>query len=175
MDGYMGEIKMFAGNYPPANWAFCQGQLLAISEYNALYAILGTQFGGDGRVNFNLPDLRSRVPVGSGQGLGLSYRAQGQYGGYERVALSANQLPSHSHTINCDMTSDSRSESADPENNLPAKNTSGKSYGANATGGHQMHTNTVNNTGNGDLIENMQPWMCLNFIICLVGQWPPRS
>ena len=175
MDGYMGEIKMFAGTYPPANWVFCQGQLLAVSEYGALYAILGVQFGGDGRSTFGVPDLRGRVPVGSGQGPGLSYRTQGIGGGYERIALSASQLPPHNHTMNCDMASTSRDESADPEGRIPAKNTSGLSYGPSFSGGHQMHADTINNAGDGDSVENMQPWMCMNFILCVNGLWPPRS
>lgn len=175
MDGYMAEVKMFGGNYPPASWAYCQGQVLAISSYQALYSIMGTTYGGDGQTTFQLPDLRGRVPIGSGTGPGLTTRAPGQMGGFERISLTVNNLPPHTHTVNCDMTSSGRKTSADPEANIPAKSSDGTNYGADFTGGHLMHANMVNNTGGGDPVTLMQPWICVNYIICLTGNYPPRS
>lgn len=104
MDGYIGEIKCFGGNYAPMNWMFCWGQILPIQQYSAVYALLGTQFGGDGRSNFALPDLRGRIPVTSGNVQGLTPRSQGQTGGYEGIALNINQVPLHNHTIQNTVT-----------------------------------------------------------------------
>ncbi|UGV39850.1 tail fiber protein [Methanococcoides orientis] len=97
---YIGEIRMFAGNYAPSGWAFCNGQVLAISEYTALYSIISTYYGGDGRTYFNLPDLRGRTPVHAGTGVGLSPVSLGQIGGQERVNLVVSQMPEHNHAIN---------------------------------------------------------------------------
>src|SRR5512135_2464461 len=94
---YVGEIRMFAGNFAPAGWMFCEGQLLAISEFETLFNLIGTTYGGDGQSTFALPDLRSRVPLHMGQGPGLSSYIIGQNGGAEEVTLTTNQIPSHNH------------------------------------------------------------------------------
>src|ERR1700761_4579341 len=99
-DPFLGQIMIFGGNFTPYGWAFCQGQLLNISQYSALYALLGTMYGGNGSTTFGLPDLRSRVAIGFGQGPGLSNYVQGQLGGMETVTLNINQMPSHNHTFN---------------------------------------------------------------------------
>ncbi len=99
MDGVIGEIRLFAGNFAPRNWAFCNGSLIAISQNQALYSVIGTIYGGDGRTNFGLPDLRGRVPLAPGQGPGLSSYQQGQTGGVESQALNVTQMPPHSHPI----------------------------------------------------------------------------
>ncbi len=106
MEGYLGEIKCFGGNYAPLNWMFCLGQLLPIRGYTPLFALLGNQFGGDGRVNFALPDLSGRIPVCSGTVQGLTPKVQGQTGGYEGIALNINQVPVHNHTIQNTVTVD---------------------------------------------------------------------
>ncbi len=97
-DGFLGEVRMFAGNYPPRNWAFCDGQLLSIAYNQNLYSIIGTNYGGDGRTSFALPDLRGRAPISAGTGTGLSSYNIGQIGGAETVTLSENQLPQHTHS-----------------------------------------------------------------------------
>jgi len=175
MEGFIGELKMFAGTYAPMNWALCHGQLLPINNYTTLFSILGTQFGGDGRTNFALPDLRGRVPIGTGTGPGLTPRIQGQRGGYERVQLNVSDLPPHNHTVACDMKTPSRSLSAASENNVPAQTTQGEGFGSDLTGGTHMNQGMIANTGGGQVHENMQPWAGLNYIICLDGQYPPRS
>ena len=175
MEGYLGEVKMFAGTYAPMNWAFCQGQLLDIANYQSLYAVLGIQFGGDGRTNFALPDLRGRVPVGSGSGPGRTPRVQGQYGGYETVHLTADSLPAHNHAVACDMKTATRSLSAVSENNVPAQITQGEGFGSDLSGGTYMNQEMITNTGNGNSHENMQPWEAMNYIICVQGIFPPRS
>ena len=98
---FLGEIKLFTGNFEPNGWGFCDGRLLSIAQNTALFALLGTTYGGDGVVTFALPDMRSRVPVGAGNGPGLTPRIQGEIGGQEGVQLTVNQLPSHGHTALC--------------------------------------------------------------------------
>lgn len=98
MEGTIGEIKMFAGNFAPRTWAFCEGQLMSIAENNALYAIIGTIYGGDGRTTMQLPDLRGRAPIGVGQGPGLPYYRQAQMGGAPQHTMSINEMPNHTHT-----------------------------------------------------------------------------
>ena len=106
MDPFLGQVILFAGNYPPRGWAFCHGQLLPISDNNALFSLLGTIYGGDGRTDFALPDLRGRAPIGVGQGPGLRRFVEGSKGGAEQVTLTTNNLPSHTHTATAstDMT-----------------------------------------------------------------------
>ena len=175
MDGYLGEVKMFAGNYPPANWMYCQGQILPVQQYAALFSIMGNVYGGDGINNFGLPDLRGRVPLGSGIGIGLSNRIPGMASGYERVTLQQEQMPEHSHEVLCDTTSGDRDLSADPKDKYPAKLTQGKGYGTNMTGSPKMDANMISPKGDGLPHENMQPWLCINYIICVIGNYPPRS
>ncbi|MBU1099352.1 MAG: tail fiber protein [Bacteroidetes bacterium] len=173
----MAEVKMFGGNYPPKNWVYCQGQALSIQTNQALFSIMGTTFGGDGQTTFQLPDLRGRVAIGTGTGPGLTARVAGQMGGYERINLTINNIPPHNHTVNCDMTSTGRDASSEPEGKLPGKitGTNVTSYGSNLTGGHLMHANMVNPTGGNDPVTLMQPWTCINYIICITGTYPPRS
>jgi len=175
MDGYLGEIKMFAGTYAPAGWEYCWGQILEITQYQSLYAILGIQFGGNGTSTFGLPDLRGRVPVGAGTGPGLTPRIPGQMGGAERITLVTQELPQHTHYVLCDITSGDRDLSADPQGKLPAKLSGSKGYGTNVTGNPKMNVNMITENGNGQSHENMPPWQCLNYIICVEGNWPPRS
>jgi microcystin-dependent protein len=175
MDGYLGEIKMFAGTYAPAGWEYCWGQILEIAQYQSLYALLGVQFGGNGTSTFGLPDLRGRVPVGAGTGPGLTPRIPGQMGGAERITLVTQELPQHTHYVQCDVTSGDRDLSADPQGKLPAKLSGSKGYGTNVTGNPKMHVNMITENGNGQSHENMPPWQCLNYIICVEGNWPPRS
>ena len=173
MDGFIGEVKYFAGPYPPENWAFCEGQSLPITENPALYSIIGIQFGGDGKNTFNLPDLRGRIALGTGQSPGTSYRHQGETGGYEQVQLNPLTVPAHSHTVKCDTASSTRKLKSSPRDNLFATKTN-TGYGSNPTGNPAMKADMVNDEGQSHPHENMPPWTCLHYIICLYGEYPIR-
>src|SRR5260370_35617572 len=175
---YVGEIRMFAGNFAPAGWMFCAGQLLPISEYETLFQLIGTTYGGDGQSTFGLPNLQGRVPVHMGQGGGLSDYAIGQAGGVESVTLSTQQIPSHTHAA---MVSSSPATSGSPGSNILANEAIGLgqancfSYGA--FGGTQsaLATATIGSTGGSQPHENRQPLPGLNFIISLFGVFPSQS
>lgn len=177
MDGYIGEMKMFVGTFAPMYWEFCWGQQLPISTYNSLYAIIGTQFGGDGITYFNLPDLRGRAPIGAGSGAsGITPRIQGQKGGAESVTLTIADMPNHTHTVKCDTNSTGSALKNTPINALPAKSsTTTNMYGADETGNPVMKTDMINATGGSQDHDNMPPWGCINYIICTQGIWPPQQ
>lgn len=167
----IGEIAMFAGNFAPVNWHFCDGSLLAISQYQALYSVLGTMYGGDGSSTFALPDLRGRVPISMGQAPGLSYYPIGERGGAESIALTTSEMPSHSHSLEA---SSSSGTSATPVGNYPAVNQEGiQQYGS--SGGGTMSTGAIADSGGGASHENRQPFLTINFIIALNGLYPTRS
>lgn len=174
MEGYIGEVKMFAGTFAPVNWAFCMGQLIAISDYTSLYSILGTQYGGDGRVTFGLPDLRGRVPVGTGTGPGVTPRPQGQKGGQERVTLTQSNIPPHQHPM---RASTSLGNTGTPSSGTTLaridRHQEPNIYTTDSSNVNLQQTG--DNTGGGQSVENMQPWLALNYIICLNGLYPPRS
>ena len=170
---FLAEITMFAGNFAPRGWAYCDGQLLPINNYQALYSLLGTTYGGDGRTTFGLPDLRGRAGMHWGDGAGLSSRSLGEKVGQENVTLSIAQIPSHNHNINCLST----------EGNLGAPN--GAHFAAstvasgdspyNATADATMNSLMVANTGGSQQHTNMQPFQCVHYIIALQGIFPSRS
>lgn len=169
-DPFIGEITMFGGNFAPRSWAFCDGQILAIAQNVALFSLLGTTYGGDGRTTFGLPDLRGRIPVHVGNGPGLSGRSWGQRGGQENVTLATQQLPSHQHT---QRGTDSDATSADPTDGLAAK---AQNVTYNSTGSPvDMNAASSQGAGGGQPHTNMQPYLCVNFIIALVGIFPPRN
>lgn len=174
MDEYMGIIKLFAGNYAPRGWEFCNGQILQISQYQALFSILGTVYGGDGRTTFALPDLRGRVPAHCGQGAGLQLISQGQRLGTNTNTLTLVQLPSHTHSLNANAGASGRSLSISPANNYPAQNQDGSGNYA-TTCDVQMNPQAIGNTGGNIPVNNMQPSLGLNYIICMDGIYPPRS
>ena len=128
MDPILGELRLFGFGFAPSGWAKCQGQLIPISSSTALYSLLGTTYGGDGRTNFALPDLRGRLPLGSGQGPGLSDYTQGQVGGQEEVTLQAGELPAHNHAV----AASSGATGKNPSNAFPAVTPDGVSYGTSA-------------------------------------------
>lgn len=170
---------MFGGNFAPRGWAFCDGQLLPIANYNALFSILGTTYGGDGRTTFGLPDLRGRVAMHPGSGPGLTQRRLGEKAGQESVSLSTNQMPAHSHIANMKVA-DSNGSLDKATNNAFGKNTGGSEniYApASYTTGKMMADGTVttNNTGSSQGHNNMQPYQCVNYIIALEGTYPSRS
>lgn len=198
MDGYIGQIIMFAGNFAPTNWLFCNGQTLAINQYQALYSIIGNIYGGNGATTFNLPDLRGRVPlhVGQSNAPGATNHALAQSTGAETAALSIAQLPSHNHsltgttatiTLPAQASSSNPADQTNPNGNIPAvTQASGKaanSYttpaNANGTlsGGGSVPVSLSGNTsptGNGTPVSLMQPSLCVNFIICTQGIYPDR-
>ena len=171
---FIGEIRMFAGNFAPRGWAFCAGQLVAISSNEALFSILGTTYGGDGRTTFGLPDLRGRVPVHAGTGPGLPGRTLGQRFGQERVGLTANELPSHSH----DLPVQSGSATTDnPSGAVIAGHPSDDNY---ATAGPDTNMAAASigppvPAAGGQPHDNIQPSQSIYFIIALVGVYPSRS
>jgi microcystin-dependent protein len=170
---YLGEIKMFAGNFAPTGWAMCNGQTLSISANAALFALLGTTYGGNGTTTFQLPDMRSRVPIHQGQGNGLSPYVEGQVGGVENVTLTTSNLPSHTHPINC---VGSGGNQANPTGAYPAIESTGTSldYSTAAPTG-QMSSNSTVSVGNNIPITNIQPYLTVNFIIALQGIFPARN
>ncbi|MCG8476549.1 MAG: tail fiber protein [Cytophagales bacterium] len=197
MEGTIGEVRLFGGDFAPRAWAFCNGELLSISSNQALFSIVGTTYGGDGRTTFGLPDLRGRVAVHEGTGPGLSEKKLGERSGNETVTLGFIQIPPHTHTgrveslsaVTSVVSMDDDGNSSDPKNNFPAITESGYMYG-----------DAVNPSGKkmaGDLVSldkektvsaestisgadpkphnNMQPFLTLRYIICLQGKYPDRN
>lgn len=168
---FVGEIRMFAGNFPPRGWAFCDGQLLAVSQNDALFSLFGTIYGGDGRTTFGLPDLRGRVPVHAGHGPGLSERRLGSKAGAEQVTLTTNQLPNHTHSSKVSPNYGSRSN---PEESVLAKNIKEVGYSSEPPDG-SMNSSSITNVGGSQSHTNLMPFLCVNFIVSLIGIYPSRS
>ncbi len=173
MEGYIGEIRLFAGNFAPRNWAVCAGQLLAIASNTALFSILGTTYGGDGRTTFALPDIRSRVPVGPGRGPGLSDYRIGEKKGSEDVTLLVSEIPTHTHLFQA---------TNEPANQLTATNHIMGSEPAGATAFYvnenpstEMSPLAIANTGGSQPHENRQPFLAMYYIICQFGIFPSRG
>lgn len=171
---FIGEVQMFAGNFAPRNWAFCDGQLLSISQNQALFSILGTTYGGDGRTSFGLPDLRGRVVMHSGSGPGLSPYNLGQHGGVESVTLNQNQIPSHTHTdqVNGASPVGRGQNSKTPEGTYWAE---GASYATSSNTTMAANAVQIANAGGGQSHENRAPYIAVNYIICLNGVFPSRN
>ncbi len=178
MDPFIGQIIMFGGNFAPRGWAFCSGQLLPIAQNSALFSILGTIYGGDGRTTFALPELRGRAAVHAGNGPGLTNRPLGSRSGTETNTLNITQLPSHNHTATM------RAESApgttgNPTGNLLGVITTGANIYAPPVPATEVSMASdsivVGNTGNNQPVNNMQPYAAVNYIIALVGTFPSRS
>jgi microcystin-dependent protein len=178
MDAYLGEIRAFCGDYAPNNWMFCEGQLLPISRQSALFSILGTMYGGDGKVTFALPDLRGAVPIGQGQGPGLSQRSVGEMGGSAAVALQANEMPAHNHTAN-GVTSSGKSKV--PVNSMVWSQVDTGGREPSPVNMYATPPNTTMNpgalgiSGSGQPHNNMQPFLAVRFNICCNGIFPQRS
>jgi microcystin-dependent protein len=170
---FIGEIKMFAGNFAPRGYAFCNGQLLAISQNTALFSILGTTYGGNGQTTFALPDLRGRVPIHQGQGPGLSNYFLGQVAGTENVTLLTTQIPAHNHLVNAVAAGGTQDT---PVNGYPAVESTGtsKNYSSASPAG-QMAPGTVAPAGGNQPHSNIQPYNCVSFIIALEGIFPARN
>ena len=168
---YVGEIRMFGGNFAPAGWAFCDGATLAISEYDTLFNLIGTTYGGDGVNTFDLPDLRGRLPVHQGQGQGLSNYVIGQTGGTEAVTLTVQQIPAHTHAVQA--LGDQPGSSVSPAGRLPAQSFNVTPYINDAPTG-SFNAAAVEMTGGNQPHENLQPYLCVNFIISLFGIYPTQ-
>ena len=192
MDEFIASIKIFGGNFAPRGWAMCYGQLLAINQYSAVFSLLGTTYGGNGISTFSLPDLRGRVPVGTGLGPGLSNIVLGQVGGTENTPILISNLQTHTHSINSTTNvkvSNKVGDSSDPRGKVLAEGAQIGS-GPNATKLKPYVTYNSTDTNNGDLagvtgntgaiggnipINNMQPYLGVNYIICLEGIYPSRN
>jgi microcystin-dependent protein len=164
----IGEIRLFAGNFAPAGWAFCEGQLLAIAEHDTLFNLIGTTFGGDGEQSFALPDLRGRVPIHQGQGAGLASRVLGENGGVEAVTLTTQQLPVHTHPL---LASTDPATDSSPAGSVFGGDVAIDLYGF-AAGLLPMSNQGLAPVGGSQPHENMQPFLCIHFIIALVGVYP---
>ena len=174
---YLGEIRIISTSYAPKNWAFCNGQLLAINTNQALFSLLGTQFGGNGSTTFALPDLRSRVPVGTGQLQGGSNYVQGMAAGNESVTLTVNQIPTHTHAYTGTLQTSAEVENTSPVGGFPAKGAA-QQYSA-GPGDTTMLSGPLAGstgvTGNGQGHENRMPVLALNYVIALTGVYPSRA
>ena len=165
---YVGEIRMFAGNFAPAGWMFCEGQLLPISEYETLFNLIGTTYGGDGQSTFALPDLRGRVPLHFGNGFTLA-----ETGGVETVTLTVSQIPAHSHPLLC--SSDIASSASTAGNVAATTNVVNVSpYGTDQPVA-AVSPNSVSSTGGSQPHDNFQPYLCVDFIISLFGIFPSQT
>lgn len=175
MDSFVGEIRMFAGNYAPENWQFCDGRELAISQYEMLYTLIGVTYGGNGVTTFALPDMRGRTPICQGMGTGLSNRTIGQTDGSTTVALATPNIPSHSHSFNASTVAATLNS---PANALPATTAAGGLYGAASTAAPVVALADQAlgvSGGNATPHKNLMPSMALSFIISLLGVFPERA
>lgn len=168
LEPYIGEICIFGFNFAPNHWAYCNGQLIAIASNTALFSILGTNYGGNGTTTFALPDLQGRVPMGTGQGDGLTNRFVGELGGQESCTLISTEIPGHVHIMLCNSGTgnsadpSSRYFASDPLGNAHYGSSNGDSYNLSYSGSNFAH-------------NNVHPYLALNFSICLAGVFPPRS
>jgi microcystin-dependent protein len=163
---YVGEIRMFAGNFAPAGWMFCEGQLIPISENETLFNLIGTTYGGDGQSTFALPDLRGRVPVHMGAGNTLA-----QNGGVEQVPLTTQQVAAHRHPV---LASTAAGTQASPAGNTLAASTAVALYNSNAPN-QALNASAVGVNGGSQPHDNLQPYLCVEFIISLFGIFPSQT
>jgi microcystin-dependent protein len=167
---FVGEIRMFAGNFAPRGWALCDGQLLAVSQNDALFSLFGTTYGGDGRTTFGLPDVRGRVPIHAGSGPGLSPRRLGAKAGAENVTLATSQLPSHTHEMSA---SNESADSTIGTAKVLAKVTGGNLYRGNGNQ-QSMNAEAISTVGGNLSHSNLMPFLCINYIVSLFGIYPSR-
>jgi len=170
---FVGEIRMFSGTFAPVGWSFCDGTLFPIADYNVLYQLIGTTYGGDGVTNFAVPDLRGRLPVH--QGTGQSVYTLGQKGGAENVTLITSQLPAHTHSLRATSTGQVPS----PANAFPAVATSTQTgiqvYGPTGAAPTSLSPAIIQSSGGSQAHDNFQPYLCVNFIIALNGVYPSQQ
>jgi microcystin-dependent protein len=166
---FLAEIRMFGGNFAPRGWALCNGQLLSIAQFTAVFSLLGTTYGGNGQTTFGLPDLRGRVPMHWGQGPGLSNYTLGEVAGTESVTLVSTQMPAHNHTVNAATSATSKN----PTNNVPGFTAGGSSYAA--ASNTAMNAGMIAGAGGNQPHANLQPFLVVTFIIALEGIFPSRN
>ena len=170
-DPYVGEIRMFGGNFATLGWEFCNGQLLSISENEVLYNLIGTTYGGDGQTTFALPDLRGRLPQHFGQGPGLPDYALAEIGGSEQVTLTTQQMPNHTHPL---LASGAVGTQASPQAHVLATSPAGNSYFSSQSAPPlvQLAANSILPVGGNQPHDNMAPYLAVSFIISLYGVYP---
>lgn len=164
---YVGEVRIFAGNFAPAGWMFCEGQLLPISEYETLFNLIGTTYGGDGQSTFALPDLRGRLPIHFGNGFTLA-----ETGGVEEVTLTVNQIPAHTHAL---LGTGNVAGSNNPGGGYLANTVTGQKVYSSATATLPQNPGMVSSTGGSQPHNNLQPYLCVDFIISLFGLFPSQT
>lgn len=176
-DQFLAEIRIFPFYFAPTGWAFCNGQLLSISQSTALFSLLGTTYGGNGISNFGLPNLQGNSPMSPGQGPGLSLHDLGETGGTNTVSLLASEMPVHSHSVNCIDGGRVGGQVGQPGNAILVKTggTPANAYTSSATLNQNMAANMVASVGGNQPHNNMMPYLTLNFCIALQGIFPPRS
>ncbi|MET0461853.1 MAG: tail fiber protein [Chitinophagaceae bacterium] len=180
MEGVIGYVTPFAGSFAPNGWMLCQGQLLTITQYTPLYSLIGTYYGGSPSTNFNLPDLQGRAIVGQGTATGLSTYAIGQKGGVQGFTMSMSQMPAHTHILSADLTPPAASAS---DMNTPiadvyaAPSGSEALFSADNTSNMQPYAGsvTMGNAGSGTAVVSQDPVLALNYIICVMGDYPQRQ
>jgi microcystin-dependent protein len=174
-DPFLAEIRMFAGNFAPTGWALCNGQLMSISQNTALFSLLGTTYGGDGRVTFGLPDLQGSAPMQQGQGPGLSQRYLGEMGGTPSVTLLASEMPVHTHTV---AVTDDAGDTNSPAGATLAQAAQGRVadrlYGDATSPNATLNVGAYSIAGSSQPHNNMPPYLTLTFIIALQGIFPQR-
>lgn len=171
-ESFIGEIRMFAGTFAPRNWALCDGQLLAINQNNALFSLLGTTYGGDGRTTFGLPDLRGRLSMHLGSGPGLTPRAIGSKFGQETTTVSVAQTPAHNHDV---LVSNAAGSQNTPAGSFLASSPNVRLYRPQVTNTFLDATTIESSGGAGQAHNNVMPFLCVNFIIALFGIFPSRN
>jgi microcystin-dependent protein len=176
MEPFIGQVYLLGFQFPPRGFALCQGQLLSIAQYTALFSLLGTTYGGNGTTNFGLPDLQGRVPVGQGQGRGLSNYTIGEVAGSESVTILTNNLPPHNHTVAV-PTSSSNGSSQEPDGKILAATAAGSPYGAPNTADGNYGTGPIQSSivGSGSPISVLSPFLVMNYSIALNGVFPSRN
>ena len=173
MSPFVAEIRIFPFNFAPKGWAFCDGQLLPISQNTALFSLLGTTYGGDGKSTFALPDLQGNAPLQAGQGVGATYYL-GEMGGSETVTLLQSEMPVHSHAFAADAPVSADTATPSPVASF-AQSTGGTLYQTTSTNGDYLAPTALGISGGSLPHNNMQPYLTLNFCIALQGVFPPRS
>ena len=175
MDPFVAEIRIFPFNFAPKGWAFCDGQILPLSQNTALFSLLGTTYGGDGKSNFALPNMQGNVPMHPGQGPGLSLHDLGETGGSETVSLLESEIPSHSHAMRLHNGDQADAQNPSASTSL-AQSANGFAYQSNSTQNLvNLSDNALTPTGGDQPHNNMQPYLTLNFCIALQGVYPPRT
>lgn len=181
VEPYLANVTIFAGNFAPRGWAFCNGQLLAISQNDALFALIGTTYGGDGITTFALPDMRSRIAIHTGQGSGMSNHLLGEKAGAETLTMLATQMPQHTHPFvnltGAPAVSASAGSASNPTNNFPAQLSGINTYNTSGTGKMAPSNNTTSTpiAGSSQSLTLGPPTLCMNYIIALEGIFPSRN